>query len=342
MISACMIVRDGAETLEKALSSINGYCDEIVIGIDTRTVDNSEEIAQKFGAITFPLVWQDDFSFARNLVASKANFDYVLVVDADDQYEKGKGRLMYDTVRRKCAVGYVKVDVGGGGFIKSVRLYDKNLFRYRFYIHECLIPFEDKDYVMGDMDITVVHRHASVKVEPDRNIRMLTSIVEDMPRYLLFFGQELLYLHRYEDGIRAFTRCIMFNGNDSMELNEARFGLATCYARLNDTVNTRKQCYAILLDNENWMPALNMLGQLDMIEGKNEEAIRWFEMALKVKRIEYTFDNVLFLTHNTLGNLAVLYAMVGKDTEARSAYKQARNMDLDREWLDKTVGNLFN
>ncbi len=342
MISACMIVRDGAETLERALTSIKGYCDEIVIGIDTRTIDNTEEIAKKFGAITFPLVWQNDFAFARNLVASRAKYDWILVVDADDKYETGKGHLMYKAIRDDCDLGYVTVDVGDGGSVQSVRLYNRNLFRYRFAIHECVVPFETRDYKRGDIGVTIVHRHASVKVEPDRNINMLTAIVNDMPRYLLFYGQELLYLRRYEDGVRAFIRCIMFNGCEPQEIKEAKFGLATCYANLHDSVNARKQCYSLLLDDENWMPALNLLGQMDMIEGKTEESIRWFEMALKVKPTEYVFDNTMFMMHNTLGNLSVLYAMVGRDAEARKVYKMAKDMKINEEWLSKTVGGIFN
>lgn len=342
MISACMIVRDGAETLERALTSIKGYCDEIVVGIDTRTVDNSEEIARKFGAETFPLVWQDDFAFARNLVASRAKFDYILVVDADDQYEKGKGHLMYKAIKEGCELGYVTVDVGSGGSVQSARLYDRKLFRYRFAIHECVVPFDTREYRRGDIDVTIVHRHANVKIEPDRNIKMLTNIVNDMPRYLLFYGQELLYLKRYEDGIRAFIRCIMFNGCEPQEAKEAKFGLATCYANLNDTINARKQCYSLLLDDENWMPALNLLGQMDMIDGKTDEAIRWFEMALKVKPTDYVFDNSIFTIHNTLGNLAVLYAMVSRDADARKVYKMAKDLKINEEWLAKTVGSLFN
>jgi tetratricopeptide (TPR) repeat protein len=124
-------------------------------------------------------------------------------------------------------------------------------------------------------------------------------------------------------------------------MKEGKFGLATCYANLNDSVNARKQCYSLLLDDENWMPALNLLGQLDMIESKADEAIRWFETALKVKPTEYVFDNTEFLIHNTLGNLSVLYAMVGRDADAKRVYGIAKKMKLNEEWLSSTVGTLF-
>ena len=52
-IAAAMIVRDGADTLERCLDSIKAYVDEIVVGIDSRTVDNSEEIARSYNASTF-------------------------------------------------------------------------------------------------------------------------------------------------------------------------------------------------------------------------------------------------------------------------------------------------
>ena len=170
---------------------------------------------------------------------------------------------------------------------------------------------------------------------------MLTDITNDMPRYLLFYCQELMFLGRNEDAIRTFIRYIMFNGGEPQEMKEAKFGLATCYAKVGDVVNARKQCYSLLLDDENWMPALNLLGQLDMVEGKTDEAIRWFEMALKVKPTDYIFDNTDFTIHNTLGNLAVLYAMVNRDSDAKLVYKMAKDMKINEEWLASTVGGLF-
>jgi len=44
-VSLCMIVLDEAETLQRAIESVQPIADEIVVGIDDRTTDDSDEIA---------------------------------------------------------------------------------------------------------------------------------------------------------------------------------------------------------------------------------------------------------------------------------------------------------
>ena len=53
MVSCCMIVRQGEDTLRNALESVRYFVDEIVVGIDDRTTDHTEEIAKEFGAKVF-------------------------------------------------------------------------------------------------------------------------------------------------------------------------------------------------------------------------------------------------------------------------------------------------
>ena len=79
-----MIVRQGEDTLPNALESVRNFVDEIVVGIDDRTTDHTEEIAKEYGAKIFWFTWIHDFSYARNLVAHYANYDHILVFDVDD------------------------------------------------------------------------------------------------------------------------------------------------------------------------------------------------------------------------------------------------------------------
>jgi tetratricopeptide (TPR) repeat protein len=54
-LSVTMPVRDEAEDLEATLASFRGVADEMVIGIDPRTVDNTREIAEKYADVVFDL-----------------------------------------------------------------------------------------------------------------------------------------------------------------------------------------------------------------------------------------------------------------------------------------------
>jgi FkbM family methyltransferase len=92
-ITLCMIVRDEANSLAGALESVKGFVDEIVV-VDTGSVDETRDIARVFGATVFEFVWNDNFSDARNEALSKAEGDWILVLDADEQISPSDGNAI--------------------------------------------------------------------------------------------------------------------------------------------------------------------------------------------------------------------------------------------------------
>ena len=82
-LSVCLIVRNEASNLPRCLDSIRGLADEIVV-VDTGSTDDTVAIAQRHGARVSTLVWQDDFSAARNASIELATCDWILVFDADE------------------------------------------------------------------------------------------------------------------------------------------------------------------------------------------------------------------------------------------------------------------
>ena len=82
-VSLCMIVKNEADDLAKCLSSVKPIVDEMIL-VDTGSDDNTREIASAFGARVFDFRWNNDFSEARNFSISKANGDWIFVLDADE------------------------------------------------------------------------------------------------------------------------------------------------------------------------------------------------------------------------------------------------------------------
>ena len=82
-ISVCMIVLNEEKTLERVLTCVQKFADEIVV-VDTGSNDKSKEIAKKFTDKVYDFEWVDDFSKARNFAFSKATMPYLMWIDADD------------------------------------------------------------------------------------------------------------------------------------------------------------------------------------------------------------------------------------------------------------------
>lgn len=82
-LSLCMIARDEEDQIGKALQSVDGLVDEIIV-VDTGSKDNTREIVRGFGAELIETEWEDDFSKARNRAVHEATGDYILFMDADE------------------------------------------------------------------------------------------------------------------------------------------------------------------------------------------------------------------------------------------------------------------
>ena len=82
-VSLCMIVKNEAEHLAACLYSLKPIVDEIIIA-DTGSEDQTQDIAEVFGARVYDFEWNSDFSAARNFSLAQAQGDWILVMDADE------------------------------------------------------------------------------------------------------------------------------------------------------------------------------------------------------------------------------------------------------------------
>jgi len=181
-ISLCMIIKDEEKVLERCLTSVKDYVDEIVI-VDTGSKDNSITISKKFTDKVFNFVWKDDFSEARNFAASKANGEWILVLDADEYVEpenlketirklkNGKEKYEMYTVN---IVNFIGEQGGNTAQHKHTRLYKNNkTIKFSRSIHEQLVqnPLDFKG--MAESNLIVYHSGylKNVVTEKDKNNR---------------------------------------------------------------------------------------------------------------------------------------------------------------------------
>lgn len=103
-VSACLIVKDGERTLRKALDSLVPWVSEVVVGIDQTTTDNTGRTVAEFAeanpwlpvtVLTVPSPLEAGFSVPRNATVDRANGDWVLWMDADEDLIGGESLPKY-------------------------------------------------------------------------------------------------------------------------------------------------------------------------------------------------------------------------------------------------------
>lgn len=82
-IGAAIIAKDNEKTIFDTLDSVKDICKQIVI-VDTGSSDKTSEISLKFGAEIHYLLWNDNFSEARNYAINLMRTDWILIIDTDE------------------------------------------------------------------------------------------------------------------------------------------------------------------------------------------------------------------------------------------------------------------
>lgn len=105
-VSLCMIVKNEEAMLARCLESVKHIADEMII-VDTGSTDRTVDIAESYGASIYFYPWDGSFANARNCALTKASMDWILIMDADDEFEKqDTGMLRHMTSEEVDATAY--------------------------------------------------------------------------------------------------------------------------------------------------------------------------------------------------------------------------------------------
>jgi glycosyltransferase involved in cell wall biosynthesis len=187
LVTVCIIVRDGAATLPRAIGSVSGLVDEALV-LDTGSADNSIALARSLGARVVRADWPHDFASARNLAADLAHGEWCLHLDADESVRRETWPALHAYVGRPTApdVGLVRrwsrlpppqvrrLDVLGRLHRRSPEI------RWQGRVHEQLA-----DGGAADCGLVLDHSgyatEAQCRTRATRNLRLLDLALRDRP-----------------------------------------------------------------------------------------------------------------------------------------------------------------
>lgn len=125
-LSVTMPVRNEAADLGRTLASFRGVADEIVIGVDPRTTDNTFEVASKYAEHVFMLTDPQGvgderrpdkgvhFAWIRNQCIARCSGDWVMMSEGHEHLETGHDVLLHlhEYVPQYAKVGFVLRKMG--------------------------------------------------------------------------------------------------------------------------------------------------------------------------------------------------------------------------------------
>lgn len=288
-ISLCMIVKNEEEVLERCLSCVKDFVDEIII-VDTGSTDHTKSIAFNYTKQVFSFLWKDDFSAARNYAFSKASMDYCMWLDADDIIEEKdrvkllalKQSLTLDTdiVMMHYNTAFDENGMPSFWYDRERLIRNNQKYVWQGAVHEVIIP--NGNVIYSDISISHKKMHAG---DPDRNLniykKMLSSGRVLNTRELYYYARELSYHNQYEEALDILHKFLSVDDAWIENKIEACILASTCYLKVENSIASLQ---VLLKSLEYDVPRAEVCCEIGnhFIESKQYEiAIFWFETALQ-------------------------------------------------------------
>lgn len=167
-ISLCMIVLNEEKCLRRSLSNVSPFVDEIIV-VDGGSTDKTIDIAKQFGARVILSPWQEDFAKQRNISSKHATKDWILIIDADEVYEKKMlehsknlqtiiSKRIYSRFQEK---NYIDSKLTSDYPDSQFRFFKNNKkIRCERKVHEIATGFKR---MVSIMDLYIIHRKTSTR-----------------------------------------------------------------------------------------------------------------------------------------------------------------------------------
>lgn len=180
-LSACIITLNEEHNLPRALASLEGIADEIIV-VDSGSTDGTEGVARKHGAVFFTRAWTN-YSEQKNFAAARAANDWILSLDADEELSSAlqtavlewKRRdpefAVYEVARRTWYLGaWIKHSGWYPDFQR--RLYRREAAQFSGIIHEALRFAASPGRLNGDL----LHYTVRTFAEHEANVDNYTTL----------------------------------------------------------------------------------------------------------------------------------------------------------------------
>lgn len=243
-----MIVKNEEKNIEKALSWGRGIVSEQIV-VDTGSTDRTVEIARQMGAEVYYFKWIDDFAAAKNYAISKARYEWIAFLDADEYFSEEDAKKVLSCVENIQDTGYegimtawIHLREQGQiiGVDTQIRLFRNSPgIRYTRRIHEYLTFSDLLSKTTLDMtnELSIYHtgyvkEESQGKGKRERNTKLIELELKDHPYQYdmwMYLGNEYDCDDEWKEAEEAYRKAISLMPED---LDEFDVSASTTFLRL--------------------------------------------------------------------------------------------------------------
>ena len=342
-----MIIRDEEKFLPGCLESVKDLVDEIII-VDTGSTDKGVEVAKRYGAKVFHHRWNNDFSEARNHALLHAKGDWVLHLDADEEFKKEDIPLVKEIIKDKdangvqCVICNMQKDSSDFSISYFFRLFRNNIgVYYNGLIHETpIIPGK-----LSHSNIRIIHYGYAASKEGlndkcERNITLLRKQLIDSPDdpFIHFHLAKTYYQQQAFDMALAEGKEVLrlmprddFKTRPELEI----FVLMACVQyNKGNFLDAERMCLEAIRINHDYLDPYFFLGHIYLKQEDFEKAILYYERYQKMRKSFEEGHSFLCIGLHSLTRHHEVYFALGSIYERQKSYQKAT-----REYLKAVETN---
>lgn len=339
-----MIVKNEEAMLRRCLDSIAPYVHEMVI-VDTGSTDSTVEIVESYDATVYHHPWQNSFSEARNYALAQNTTDWIIQLDADEEFVAEDAELMRSTIEN------VHEDIRIGAIYTALmnflagaqwsRHYFQRIFRregarYVGVVHNQL------EHSGGVLESAIRIRHFGYALDKEkmdakakRTGDLLRKQLEENPANT-FAQMNLVRILRnrenFEETIAAAEGFLRSYGlsMQSMHRQMIMNDLAYCLTVSDRTNDAEQVCRRVLQENPGNLDVLFNMAVVWMKREDPLQSIHFWKQFLKAKHTQDQSGRVVPLIVDTYtsddkvwNNIGECFKMLGQWDKALPCYAEA-------------------
>ena len=334
LLGLCMILKNEALGLEKAVLSCLNFVDEIVLAVDNSSIDDTEKIAKLYADTLKNYKWKNSFCQARNEAQKFCTTKYILALDGHE-YVESTGSL-----------DFLKKDQYDGFFVK-IKL--ENNFSFNFprivkkevnWIKDVHNSPEVKKPVRIP-DFLIVHDRAGLQSKNAKAIRdaqrskMVFEIMKKEskenpknPRPYFYMGQQSYVERKFKQAIRYYKKYLKYSKNRG-ERWLTYYTIAQCNTLLNRYFFALWNLAKAEKEEPNRWETSQLTGLIYAMAGWDKKALKYLVDSFKENIGDFLYYPEIKNPADTWQLIGFLFYRKGDLFQAKVAWNRALELAKD-------------